>query len=113
MIVEAHPLCKMFHELPEFKYIVAKKDSVREIDTKIKKRIGETDKKLANQSVFLFTEKKVVNRGTPLAMQTPVLRSSTPSTRTSRTAWSTSTSPTSTASDGLSYVLQVGLYNKY
>lgn len=64
MIVEAHPLCKVFNDLPEFKYIVARKDNIREIDTKIKKKIGESNKNLANQSVFLFTEKKVLNRGT-------------------------------------------------
>ena len=55
MIVETHPLCKVFNDLPEFKYIVSRKDNIREIDTKIKKKIGESDKKLANQSVFLFT----------------------------------------------------------
>lgn len=49
--------------MPEFKYVVCKKDNVREIDTKIKNKIGESDKKLANQSVFLFTENKVVTRG--------------------------------------------------
>lgn len=98
----------MFHELPEFKYIVAKKDSIREIDTKIKKRIGEADKKLANQSVFLFTEKKVVNRGMRFLIQIPVSSSSTRSIRTLKTGCCTFTSQTSTDSDCfLSYIQQV------
>jgi hypothetical protein len=45
---------------------VSKKDNLREVDTKIKKKIGEVDKKLANQSVFLFTENKLLNRGISL-----------------------------------------------
>ena len=65
--MEAHPFCKIFKDLPEFKYIVSKKDNLREVDTKIKKKIGEVDKKLANQSIFLFTENKLLNRGKPFA----------------------------------------------
>ena len=42
---------------------MSRKDSVREVDTKIKRKIGDSNWKLGNQSVFLFVDKKVLNRG--------------------------------------------------
>ena len=29
VVVEAHPLCKIFNDLPEYKYIVSRKDNIR------------------------------------------------------------------------------------
>lgn len=67
IIVESHPKCKIFKDMPEFKYIVSRKDNLQKVDAKIKKKIGELDQKIANQSLFLFTENTLLNRGNVIA----------------------------------------------
>lgn len=99
MIAECHPKCKVYQDLPEFRYIVAPLDKVKEIDNKIKKKIEESDKKLSTQSVFLFSQTKLLNRGNGEDMQKLRLKSSTTSIKTSRMRCCTCTSPTWNPSD--------------
>jgi hypothetical protein len=86
-------------ELEEFRYVVSPKDKIKEVDTKIKKKISDKDKRFASQSVFLFAGNKLLNRGTPPSTQKYRSTTSTTSTRTSRMTSCTSTSPTCSPSD--------------
>jgi hypothetical protein len=72
---------------------------VKEIDNKIKKKIGESDKRLATQSVFLFSQNKLLNRGKPFPMQKLRLTSCTTNTKTSKMRCSTCTLLTLSPSD--------------
>lgn len=40
VIAECHPKCKIYEKLPEFRYIVAPQDKIKEIDNKIKRKIA-------------------------------------------------------------------------
>ena len=75
------------------------KDKIKEVDSKIKKKISEYDKKFASQSVSIFAGNLLLNRGKYYLMQKYRLKTFTASTRTSKTMSSTSTSPTCSHSD--------------
>lgn len=93
VIAECHPKCKVYEDLPEFRYIVAPADKVKEIDTKIKKKIGESDKRIAQQSVFLFSQNRLLNRGTHVVTQRLLSKSCPRNTRILRMKCCTCISP--------------------
>lgn len=99
MIVECHPKCKVFQDLPEYRFIVNPKDKLKEIYENIRKKVSSSQKQFATQSIFLFSQTKLLNIGTVPATQRPASMNSTASTKISRTTCYTCTSPTWKPSD--------------